>query len=181
MEPVPTTEVIQMRHITPTCMEILMHFERGPNGSFAARRYQGKADRPGVWTIGWGHVIKPGEQFDEPLDEDAAYELLWDDAQATRRKCNILFDRRKIRTTQEQFDALVSLAFNVGVGVHDGKKGDFADSTLLDYMERQQTQLAAAEFDKWVYSAGRIQPGLVRRRKCEKHLFLTGQLNFFER
>jgi len=83
--------------------------------------------------------------------------------------------RVKTRLHQHQFDALVSLEYNTGaVGavstavrlINAGKMDAAADAILL--------------WDKGRIN-GRMQtlPGLVRRRKCERELFLTGKLNFF--
>jgi lysozyme len=63
-----------------------------------------------------------------------------------------------------QFSALVSFAYNVGVP-------RFATSTLLRRLNRADYEGAAAEFERWIYAAGRKLPGLVRRRLAERNLF----------
>ena len=68
--------------------------------------------------------------------------------------------------TQGQFDALVSFAYNVGLGKLKG-------STLLRKLNAGDLQGAAAEFDKWVHGGGEVLPGLVKRRAAEKALFLS--------
>lgn len=68
--------------------------------------------------------------------------------------------------TQNQFAALVCLAYNIGVGA-------LHKSTLLRYLNDGDTQRAADEFPKWCHDAGREIPGLVRRRAAERDLFLT--------
>lgn len=155
------------------CVEVVKHYEQGPNGGHAERKYLCPAQQ---WTIGYGHMIKAGEYFGEPMSEEEASVLLMEDLNFFAPRVSNLLKREP---TQNQFDALVSLAFNTGIGVKDGKKGDFADSTLLEHFNKGYIQLAAAEFHKWVYSGRRILNGLVRRRKTEAHLFLTGEVRFF--
>ena len=158
--------------VSELALEIAKEFEQGPKGGHAEYVYICPTGYP---TIGWGHVVLKGERFNEPMTREEADELLLKDMNKTAaRVYNIL--RRE--PSQDQFDALVSMAFNTGVGIQDGKKGDFADSTLLEYYEEGKDQLAAAEFGKWVY--GRVKgkmvalAGLVRRRKAESSLYLTG-------
>lgn len=69
--------------------------------------------------------------------------------------------------TQEQYDALLSLVFNIG-------EGNFARSTLLKRLNAGQCRVAADEFRKWVYAGGKRLRGLVSRREAERALFLKG-------
>lgn len=71
------------------------------------------------------------------------------------------------KLTQEQYDALVSLVFNIG-------EGNFARSTLLKRLNAGQCRVAADEFRKWVYAGGKRLRGLVSRREAERALFLKG-------
>ena len=66
---------------------------------------------------------------------------------------------------QNQFDALVSFVFNMGVGA-------FSTSTMLKFINANHFPLAAGQFDRWVYAKGKKLEGLVKRRKEEKELFL---------
>jgi lysozyme len=78
--------------------------------------------------------------------------------------------------TVNQAAALLSLAYNVGVGIHDGKKGDLADSTLLARFNAGLIDDAADQFLVW--DKARVNgimvslPGLRTRRKWERALFL---------
>lgn len=154
--------------VSQKCVNLVKHFEQGPNGGHAATVYICPAGKP---TIGYGHVVLPGENFKQPMTEQEANDLLMKDLNKVAGQVERLL---KVKVSQDQFDALVSLAFNTGVGKADGIKGDFADSTLLAYVNAGKFQLAAAEFAKWVYSSGKVLPGLVRRRKAETSLFSTG-------
>lgn len=67
--------------------------------------------------------------------------------------------------TQAQYDALVSLVFNIGPGA-------FARSTLLKRLNEGQCRVAADEFLKWRYAAGKPLRGLLKRRQAERELFV---------
>jgi lysozyme len=77
----------------------------------------------------------------------------------------------KVPINQSQFDALVSFAFNCGVGA-------LQESTLLRLLNQRDYIGAAAQFDRWVKGPNGPLPGLVRRRDAEEALFrkdgLTG-------
>lgn len=158
--------------VSSAAVDIAREFEQGPKGEHAANVYICPTGHP---TIGYGHVVLKGEKFNEPMTRQEALDLLRKDLKEFAPKVLRLLKREP---TQNQFDALVSLAFNVGVGVKDGVKGDFADSTLLQYFEQGKDQLASAEFGKWVYGkvGGKsvVLAGLVRRRKAEASLYLSG-------
>ena len=70
----------------------------------------------------------------------------------------------KIEVTQNQFDALVSLAYNIGLGA-------FKNSTLLRQLNRGNFVGASQEFLRWNKSNGKPLLGLTRRREREKLLF----------
>jgi lysozyme len=69
---------------------------------------------------------------------------------------------------QEELDALVGLAFNIGLGALE-------DSTLLDHVNAGRHADAVAEFGKWVHgNDGKPVPGLVKRREKEAHMYRRG-------
>jgi lysozyme len=68
--------------------------------------------------------------------------------------------------TQNQFDALCDLVYNIGAG-------NFQQSTLLRLLNSGNVAGAAEQFGVWIYSAGAISPGLVARRAKDKALFLA--------
>lgn len=67
--------------------------------------------------------------------------------------------------TQRQFDAMVCLAYNIGLRA-------FTGSTLVRKFNLGDTQGAADAFLSWVIAAGKVMLGLRRRRTAEKMLFL---------
>ncbi len=128
------------------------------DGRFEAYPDPGSADgRP--WTIGWGSTgpgIGPG--------------TIW-----TRAECDARFARDILgyadevskaigdaRTTQNQFDALVSFHYNTG---------KIASATLTKKHVAGDYAGARAEFGKWVHNDGKVISGLVRRRADEAALY----------
>ena len=113
-----------------------------------------KAER--WYTIGYGHSagdVKAGMR----ITAEKAEELLRCDLYIVEKFVNGI---PKVRT-QGQFDALVSFAYNVGVG-------KLKASTLLKkIMHDAPTEEIQREFMKWVYSGGKKLDGLVRRRTWE--------------
>lgn len=113
------------------------------------------------WTIGYGHTgpeVHKGlfwtqEKADTQLALDVAHT-----ADAVEKMCE------GFPTTQGQFDAMVSFAFNLGTHT-------LAGSTLLKYHMAGDYKDAALEFGKWCHAAGRVLPGLVRRRAAEAALY----------
>jgi lysozyme len=116
----------------------------------------------GIPTIGYGATgpdIRMGmkwtqEQADERLAEDLARF-----AEGVERL--VLVD-----LTDNQFAALVSFAYNVGLGA-------LAGSTLLRKLNAGDYEGAADQFPRWNKGGGRVLPGLVRRRAAERDLFLS--------
>ena len=126
--------------------------------------FQAYLDPVNVLTIGWGHTNDNGRQFDA--------NSIW-----TQAECNAEFLKdmkifvnvvNKLVTVpvnQDQFDALVSFAFNVGAN-------NLKSSTLLKKLNAGDFAGAAQEFQRWNKAQGRVLPGLTRRRACEALLFL---------
>ena len=115
----------------------------------------------GVPTIGYGHTynVKMGDR----ITEEQAEKFLIDDLAVAEREVN----RYGLNLTQNQFDALVSFVFNVGVG-------NFRSSTLLKRLKANPNDPDIAnQFKKWVYGGGKVLPGLVRRREEEAKLYFT--------
>ena len=117
-----------------------------------------------VWTIGYGATgpgILPGvvwtkAQCEERLQDDVT--------EFSAGVAKLLGDSK---TTQHQFDALVSLAFNIGLG-------GLTKSTVLRKHKAGDYAGAADAFAMWNKGGGRILPGLVRRRAAEAELYMQG-------
>lgn len=115
----------------------------------------------GVWTIGYGHTagVKPGMV----ITKAQAEEYLKADLIAFERYLNGL----GLALNQNQFDALISFIYNVGTG-------NFSSSTLLRKVRANpQDDSIMDEFLRWVYSKGRVLPGLQRRRLAEMKLYFS--------
>ena len=133
-----------------------------------------------LWTVGVGHVIDPThaavkyeERKNLPIPEG------WDRILSMGEVDTILaqdlrrFERGVLRLcpaasgNQGVFDALVSFAFNVGLG-------NLQRSSLRMKTNRGDFDEAADEFLKWTKAGGRVLPGLVKRRNDERALYLSG-------
>ena len=113
------------------------------------------------WTIGYGATgpgIKKG--------------VIWTQAEADARftqdiakfaaKVSTLIGATP--TTQNQFNAMVSLAYNIGTG-------NFGNSTLLRLHKAKDYAGAADQFAKWTRANGRVMAGLIRRRAAEAKMY----------
>ncbi|TBM13386.1 lysozyme [Hafnia paralvei] len=125
--------------------------------------YQDIAD---VWTIGYG--------WTQPVDgkpvaagmkitQQKADDLLKQGVVQYENGVNTLV---KVQINQNQFDALVDFAYNLGVNALKG-------STLLKKLNAGDYAGAANEFPKWNKADGKEVAGLTRRREAEKSLFLS--------
>ena len=87
---------------------------------------------------------------------------------------NRLLRRTNLPTTQNQFDALVSFAYNCGLDENrNGIAEGLGDSTLLKKHLAGDYVGAGQEFAKWARAKGKILPGLVKRRAAEAKLYQT--------
>ena len=115
----------------------------------------------GVWTIGYGHTA--GVKHGMVISERQAEEYLKADLIAFEKYLNDL----GLAINQNQFDALISFIYNVGTG-------NFSSSTLLRKVKANPLDNSIMdEFLKWVYSKGRVLPGLQRRRLAEMKLYFS--------
>jgi lysozyme len=137
------------------------------NGLNFIKRWEGFRDAPyndgyGNLTIGYGHVIRPGERFTR-ISEAEASQLLAQDVGWAESAVN---SHVLVPLTQSQFDALTSLVFNWG-------EGNFAQSQLLQRLNAGDYAGAANRLGEHpVTSGGQYSAGLARRRQEEKALFL---------
>ena len=127
---------------------------------FEGFRRDAYRDVTGVLTIGYGHTGSDVREGDR-LTTYAAEELLLMDLREHERAVR----RLKVAHTQGQFDALVSFAFNVGIG-------RLNRSALLKVIRNGGSKAQITrEFKRWVYAGGKVQPGLFKRREWEAKRF----------
>lgn len=144
----------------------MIEMKTSKNGIDLIARHEGlrlKAYRcpAGILTIGYGHTgnVREGQT----ITEDYAKYLLASDLSTAENAVN----RQNLNINQNQFDALVSFVFNVG-------SGNFLKSTLLKKIKvNPNDTLIAAEFDRWNKAAGKVLPGLVKRRLDEAKLYFS--------
>jgi len=116
-------------------------------------------DIVGVWTLGYGftHGINPGDvisvaEADARLDAEL---IPYEDAVSSVGPA-----------TQNQFDAMVLLAWNIGITA-------FLNSSVAKAHRKADYQSAARAFGLWVKAGGKVINGLVRRRAEEAALYMT--------
>lgn len=128
---------------------------------FEGLRLKAHQDAVGVWTIGYGHTgpdVTPGLVISQAqADALLARDLSRFEAGVTRLAA--------VPLNQNQFDALVSFSYNLGLG-------SLQNSTLLRLLNQRDYAGAAAQFPRWNKAGGKVLPGLTRRRAAEQALFL---------
>jgi len=131
--------------------------KRRGHGRFEA--YPDPATGGDPWTIGWGATgkgIARGTVWSQ-AECDARLE-----ADLARFAAGVARALGDAPTSQHQFDALVSFHYNTGA---------IARATLTRKHKAGDFAGAAREFDRWVYAAGQVMKGLVRRRAAEAALY----------
>jgi lysozyme len=126
---------------------------------FESLRLESYQDGAGIWTIGYGHT--EGVGAGQCCTEEQADTWMAEDVGHAESAVNSLV---KVPLSQNQFDALVSFAFNLGAG-------NLKSSTMLRLLNAGTYQLAGNEFPKWDKVASRDSAGLLRRRVAEQELF----------
>ena len=142
---------------------------------FSAMVYPDQGGHP---TIGYGHKIKSGDNYGgAPLEMDQALLLLQRDVAWATDAITRLVDADVLDAlNQNQYDALVSLVFNIGVGA-------FQESTFLSILNDGagtlacRIDVAGLEFPRWnkatIDGEKVVSDGLVKRREAERTLWLT--------
>ena len=145
------------RHINDAGKQIVKEFE-----SLRFRAYPDPATGGAPWTIGYGHTcgVKQSDscsmtQAERWLDADLSVA-----EQAIEKVVEVVLN-------DDQFSALVSFVFNVGTD-------NFRRSTLLRMLNASDFNGAADQLLRWNKAAGKVLPGLTRRRTAERSLFLKG-------
>ncbi|AID17956.1 endolysin [Acinetobacter phage YMC11/12/R2315] len=133
--------------------------------TFEGTRLTAYDDGVGVWTIGIGTTVYPNgtkvKKGDTCTSEQAKTYFKHDLIKFE----NVVNESVKVPLSQNQFDALVSLTYNIGSGA-------FKNSTLLKLLNNGDYQGAADQFPAWKKAGGRVLEGLVKRRAAERSLFL---------
>lgn len=117
-------------------------------------------DAAGLWTVGYGHLIKDGEHFTR-INGEEAEELLQLDLLEAERAVEELAQNPK----PSEYDALVSFTFNLG-------KQRLKESSLLKLHNAGERLEAARQFQNWYFAARKPHRGLLRRRLEEAALYL---------
>ena len=133
-----------------------------------------------LWTVGVGHVIDPSHaavKYEErrslPIPAGWDRTLTMDEVDAILAQDLAKFERGVARLCpasvnhQGQFDALVSLSFNIGLG-------NVQRSSIRMRYNRGDIEGAADAFLMWTKAAGKVLTGLVKRRNDERAMFLGG-------
>jgi GH24 family phage-related lysozyme (muramidase) len=153
--------------LSPAGIEFIKSWE-----GFRAQKYN---DPAGHCTIGYGTLLHTGncdgsapeQPYDNGITEDEATRLL---AKKAEGFAKVVSTNPKVTLNQNQFDALVSFAYNIG-------EGAFLGSTLFKtYLAKGDLSGVPAEMKKWTKARKDGQlvdlPGLVKRRAAEAELFL---------
>lgn len=111
------------------------------------------------YSIGYGHLIKAGEDLPSVTPDQAAALLAADLSWAESAVRNSV----TVNINQAQFDALTSFCYNVG-------QGAFAKSTLVKRINNLDPA-SSDEFSRWVFASGQQNPALVSRRRTEIAMF----------
>jgi lysozyme len=133
---------------------------------FEGLRLDAYRDAVGVWTIGYGHTSMAGApdvRAGLRISEADAHEILARDVDAFARGVRNLV---KVELSDQQFSALVSFAYNVGLA-------GFKRSSVLAAVNNRDFDAVPRRLNLWAKAGGRVLPGLVRRRAAEGALFMS--------
>ena len=148
-------EIFEMMKTTERLLQQLMRME--------GLRLKAYRDAAGVPTIGYGHT--KGVRMGDRITEDWARQLLRQDVAEVERQVKAM----RVASSEGQLDALVSFAYNVGIG-------RLRQSTLLRRIREGGTKLQIQrEFKRWVYAGGRRLRGLELRREWEANRFFESE------
>lgn len=148
---------IDQMTISPLGVDLICGFE--------GKRLTAYDDGVEVWTIAFGTTVYPNGvkvKKGDTCTEAQAKTYMAHDLKKFEAAVNSAVKRP---LNQNQFDALVSLAYNIGTNA-------FSKSTLVKKLNANDYHDAADQFDVWVNAGGKRMQGLVNRRGHEKRLFL---------
>jgi lysozyme len=166
-----------LREINQAGIDLIKSFEGLLDGDPSTVNLDPYLDPIGIWTIGWGHAISVGGEFLRGKENKARAFALYPGG-LTRLQAEALLRADLMDTCRDvqsvvtagindnQFAALVSFAFNLGIG-------NLKKSTLLRLVNAGDFPTASNEFGKWNKAGGKELAGLTRRRAAEAELFRT--------
>jgi lysozyme len=133
---------------------------------FEGCRYNPYRDSVGFWTVGYGHLIGDGKSlpsgYNRIFTQKEIDDFLVNDLMHVESGISVLI---RVPITQNQFDALCSFCYNLGVGT-------LQKSTLLKDINASLWGAAANDILKFHFAGGVSLPGLVKRRQAEHDLFI---------
>jgi len=134
------------------------------------RSYEGYSpfiykDAVGLPTIGFGHLIMPGEKFKEPLMQQEADTLLRRDVAVKEADVNRLV---YVGLFPGQFDAITSFTFNLGAGA-------LKSSTMLKRVNAEAHHEVPAQIKRWNKAGKKVLRGLTLRREAEARMYQAAQ------
>jgi lysozyme len=153
--------------VNSACIDLIKSFE-----GLELTPYHGAADRPDVFTIGYGTIKYPPyymrgkmvELTDPPITEPQAEDFLKYEVSQKSTAIDLLL---RDDLNANQFGALISFAYNLG-------EGALKISTLrVKVNKNPKDKTIRDEFMKWVYANGKVVAGLKRRRAAEADLYFT--------
>jgi len=146
------SNTLGVRHTNDAGVELIKHFE--------GLRLTPYLCSAGKLTIGYGHTAHVA--WGMRITEDEAEILLKHDLLTAEAGVSRLV---RVPLTDNQYAALVSFVFNLGIG-------RLASSTLLKRLNTKDYDGAAGQFGKWVFGGGKKLAGLITRREAERVLFV---------
>lgn len=159
------------RQVGPLARALMHHFE-----ACKLRAYADPGTGAAPWTIGRGMTYYPDGRKVKPGDliTSAQADAMFDEILARDFAGPVSAAIGSAATTPAQFGAMVSLAYNIGMGPKvwvPGMRKGFRQSEVLKLHRAGQFAGAAAAFGSWTRAAGAVMAGLVRRRAAEAALY----------
>ena len=137
-------------------IDLIKQFE-----GYSSKAYPDPATGGAPWTIGYGTT--KGVKQGMVITAEQAEKMLRDDVAKFESGVSSLITAP---TTQGQFDAMVSLAYNIGLG-------NFGKSTLLKKHNARCYTCAADQFRVWNRANGKVMNGLTKRRAAEREVYMS--------
>lgn len=167
--------------LKPEIIELIKHFESLHDGDLSVIGLQPKMCPAGYWTEGYGNVIRGigGRMLKGEADKEHAYKLTSvhteEDAERQLTKNIIEYAKQvekecyklNFKPNDDEFSALVSLAYNCGIGS--------MKYVIPRLMHGEEVDIV---FGRWNKSGGKILKGLIIRRAAEAYFYKTGNIKF---